>query len=396
MQKKHSLKSQHIATRLRQAGRDSSRWGGAVNPPLIRASTVLFESVQELQAAEAQPFDHFFYGRFGTPTHFALAEAMCDLAGAASCVFYPSGLAAAAGCLLSLLNAGEELLLVDCVYGPTRKLCQEELTRFGIRTRMIPATCGADIAEYIGPDTRAIYCESPGSLTMEMQDLPALCAVARQHDIPVLVDNTWATPLNARVLEMGASVDIQAATKYLGGHADMMMGLALCDERIGARIQSRSQSFGYCVSADDAWQCLRGLRTLDIRLQQHQQQAAGLKQWLRDQPEVQQILDPSDSQHPQHWLWQRDFQGGNGLFSVRLKKLSDAQLSTLVDQLEHFGLGYSWGGYESLCVPFDVSGSRAAGPFDGSSSYLRFHAGFEHLEDLLADLQQAFEKMRAL
>lgn len=395
MQNKDSSKTWAPASHLRHAGSDPARWGGAVNPPLLRASTVLFEDLASLKAASARPFDDFYYGRFGTPTHFALAEAMCEISGAAGCVFFPSGLAAAAGSLLSLVNAGDEVLLVDCVYGPTRKLCLNELARFGVSTRIIPATCGADVVNYISPKTRAIYCESPGSLSMEMQDLPALCEVARNKNIPVLVDNTWATPLHGPVLQMGASVDVQAATKYLGGHADLMLGMALCDESVLAQIQARTQTFGYCVSADEAWLCLRGLRSLDIRLQQHQGHAQILKDWLRQQPEVLAILDPADVAHPQHALWKRDYRGGNGLFSVRMQALTESQLATLVDSLQLFGLGYSWGGFESLCLPFDVSEEREDTGFSTPASYLRFHAGLESPDDLLSDLAQAFAAMRA-
>lgn len=381
-------------TLLRHAGNKPSRNGGAVNPPLVRASTVLFDNLEQLRSASAVPFEGFYYGRFGTPTHAALADALQQLSGAAGCVFYPSGLAATAGVLCSVLSAGDEVLLADCVYGPTRNFCLRELARMGISTRVFPATCGAQISDYIGPKTRAIYCESPGSLTMELQDLPALCAAARQQDVPVLVDNTWATPLHGRVLEMGASVDIQAGTKYLGGHSDLMLGVALCDEKLLQPVMRRSQSWGYCVSPDDAWLALRGLRSLDIRMREHAQCAQQLKHWLRQQPEVLRILDPADAQHPQHALWQRDFSGANGLFSVQMQPLDETALSALLDSLQLFGLGYSWGGYESLVLPFDVSSQRDDTQWSQPATWLRFHAGMEAPEDLLADLESGFSALR--
>lgn len=382
-----------MQTALRHAG---TRHEGAVNPPVVRASTVLFDSLDHLETATAHPFEGFYYGRFGTPTHAALNEALCALSGAAGTVFYPSGLAAIAGVLMSFLRAGDEVLVADCVYGPTRKFCDQQLTGLGIGVRYFPATGGAGIEALIGPDTRLIFCESPGSLGMELQDLPAICALAAARDIAVVVDNTWATPLNCRVLDMGVAVDIQAGTKYLAGHADAMIGMALCAPSVLERVRRVSQAYGYCVSPDDAWLTLRGLRTLDIRLRQHAAQADALITCLREQPEVLQIADPRQPDHPQHDLWVRDFSGGNGLFSVELRALERAELAALVDAFELFGLGYSWGGFESLCLPFTLSGARAAMNSEGGGTWLRFHAGLEDPRDLIADLQRGFEAMRRL
>lgn len=384
------------STLLKHTGKPSSPGAKPVNPPLVRASTVLFDSLQELHEASARPFQGLYYGRFGTPTHEALAHALNALSGAAGSVFYPSGLAAIAGTLLSLVEAGDEILVADCVYGPTRNFCTQDLARLGVRTRFFPATEGAQIAAQFSADTRLVFCESPGSLTMELQDLPAICAAANARDIPVLVDNTWATPLHAPVLAMGAAVDIQAGTKYLTGHADVMLGAALCRDDVLERVRRRSQSLGYCVSADDAYLALRGLRTLDVRLRTHAHNARVLKDWLRDQPEVRRILDPADPAHPQHALWQRDFSGANGLFSVEFEPLSPARLAAFADSLSLFGLGYSWGGYESLCLPFDVRGQREGTDWSDCGSCVRFHAGLEDPEDLLADLAHALAALRAV
>ncbi len=390
-----SKKTMDPATRLRHAGNDPTRNRGAVNPPLVRASTVLFDDLAHLRRASARPFDEFYYGRFGTPTHAALAEALLALSGAQGCVFFPSGLAAIAGVILHFVRAGDELLVADCVYGPTRGLCEQQLERLGVSVRYFDPAVGAGIGSLIGDSTRLIFCESPGSLSMDLQDLPAICSAASQRDVPVVVDNTWATPLHCSVLEHGAAVDIQAGTKYLGGHADLMLGVALCRDDVLPGLRRDAQALGYCVSADEAWLALRGLRSLDLRLRQHADNARVLKSWLGEQPEVRRILDPSWPQDPQHALWQRDFSGGNGLFSVELESLSERELAALIDNLNLFGLGYSWGGYESLCLPFSLS-QRQYGDWSDEATYLRFHAGLEAPADLLDDLAQGFAALRAL
>lgn len=385
-----------IATRLRHAGNEPARQSGAVNPPLVRASTVVFDSLDALEAATARPFDGFFYGRFGTPTHAALGEALNAISGAGGCVFYPSGLAAIAGVLLSFLHPGDELLLADCAYGPTRGFCQSQLAGLGIRTRLFPADAGGGIEELIGEATRLIFCESPGSLTMELQDLPAICAAAQRRGVPVVVDNTWATPLHCRVLDLGAAVDIQAATKYLAGHADLMLGAALCNAQVFEQVRRTAMNHGYCVSPDDAWQTLRGLRTLDLRLRQQAANARQVGDWLAAQPEVIRLLDPARPDHPQHALWRRDFTGANGLFSVEFRPLSRAQLAAFTDGLEFFGLGYSWGGYESLCLPFAPGGQRSLGDWSGRGTFVRLHIGLEDPRDLIADLAAGLARLRSV
>lgn len=386
-------KTRQTATRLRHAGNDPIRNRGAVNPPLVRASTVLFEDLAHLRRASARPFDEFYYGRFGTPTHEALDEALQAISGAAGSVFFPSGLAAIAGVILHFLRAGDEILIADCVYGPTRSLCDQQLQRLGIAVRYFDPAVGGGIAALISERTRLVFCESPGSLSMDLQDLPAICAAASARQVPVVVDNTWATPLQCPVLDYGAAVDIQAGTKYLGGHADLMLGVALCREDVLPGLRKDAQALGYCVSADEAWLALRGLRSLDLRLRQHVDNARQLKLWLSEQPEVRRILDPSWPQDPQHALWQRDFSGGNGLFSVELEPLDEPALGALIDHLALFGLGYSWGGYESLCLPFSLQ-ARQYGDWNQDASYLRFHAGLEAPEDLLADLECGFAALR--
>lgn len=385
---------QHLETRLRHAGSDPKAFHGAVNPPVFRASTVVFPDLASLREASDNPSEQFFYGRFGTPTHAALGTALNEMAGAAGTVFYPSGLAAIAGVMLSFLKPGDEVLVADCVYAPTRKFCRGVLREMGIHTRFFSATAGSDIRAEIRSQTRLIFCESPGSLTLELQDLPGIIGVAREFDVPVVVDNTWGTPWNCRVLDMGAVVDIQAATKYLAGHADLMLGAALCHPRYLEDVRRTARAYGYCVSPDDAWQTLRGLRTLDLRLRQHADNARQVGDWLATQPEVLRLLDPARRTHPQYAIWQRDFGGSNGLFSVELVPLSDAALSALVDGLELFGLGFSWGGYESLCLPFEPGEVRSHGQWDQRGRFVRLHIGLEKPEDLVADLQAGFARMR--
>ncbi len=381
-------------TRLTHAGSNPQAQNGAVNPPVVRASTVVFPDLASLRAAAAQPFAGFFYGRFGTPTHAALADALNAIAGGAGTVFYPSGLAAVAGVILSQVRAGERILVVDCVYQPTRKFCDSMLRDLGVDTQYFAPDIGADIAALIDDRTRMVFCESPGSLTMEVQDLPAIAQVTRARDVVLAVDNTWATPLHCPVLQLGADVDIQALTKYVGGHADLLSGAAICNKRAWARVQGTAVRLGHCCAADDAWLALRGLRTLGVRLRQHAHNAARLMDWLARQPEVRRILSPAWVDDPGHAMWQRDFRGGNGLFSVELEPQSPEALAAFADGLRYFGLGFSWGGFESLCLPFEPGPARTATDWSKPASYLRFHAGLEGAQDLLADLSAGFARMR--
>jgi cystathionine beta-lyase len=370
------------STRLIEGGRRKAWRGKLVNVPVERASTILFDDVAEMRDNVAG-LGTYRYGLQGTATHWALAEALTELEpGAEGTALYSSGLAAITTALLAVLSPGDELLVPDSVYGPTRKFCDTFLKRFGVATRYYdPLT----IPE-IGNRSRAILLESPGSLTMEVQDVPAICAAARERDVVTLIDNTWATPLLFPAIAAGVDISILAATKYVGGHADVMLGSVTATAKHFRTIQTLGWDLGHAVSPDDAWLGSRGLRTMGIRLAQHEQSALRIANWLKQRPEVGRVLHPGLPDCPGHEFWKRNFKGSSGLFSFELKDADDARRAAFIDRLELFGLGYSWGGYESLAMPVDPvrTVSRAPAP-----NLVRLHVGLEDPGDLIADLEQA-------
>ena len=370
------------STRLIEGGRRKAWRGKLVNVPVERASTILFDDVAEMRDNFAG-LGTYRYGLQGTATHWALAEALTELEpGAEGTALYSSGLAAITTALLAVLSPGDELLVPDSVYGPTRKFCDIFLKRFGVATRYYdPLT----IPE-IGNRSRAILLESPGSLTMEVQDVPAICAAARERDVVTLIDNTWATPLLFPAIDAGVDISILAATKYVGGHADVMLGSVTATAKHFRTIQTLGWDLGHAVSPDDAWLGSRGLRTMGIRLAQHEQSALRIANWLKQRPEVGRVLHPGLPDCPGHEFWKRNFKGSSGLFSFELKDADDARRAAFIDRLELFGLGYSWGGYESLAMPVDPvrTVSRAPAP-----NLVRLHVGLEDPGDLIADLEQA-------
>jgi cystathionine beta-lyase len=370
------------STRLIEGGRRKAWRGKLVNVPVERASTILFDDVAEMRDNFAG-LGTYRYGLQGTATHWALAEALTELEpGAEGTALYSSGLAAITTALLAVLSPGDELLVPDSVYGPTRKFCDTFLKRFGVATRYYdPLT----IPE-IGNRSRAILLESPGSLTMEVQDVPAICAAARERDVVTLIDNTWATPLLFPAIDAGVDISILAATKYVGGHADVMLGSVTATAKHFRTIQTLGWDLGHAVSPDDAWLGSRGLRTMGVRLAQHEQSALRIANWLKQRPEVGRVLHPALPDCPGHEFWKRDFKGSSGLFSFELKDADDARRAAFIDRLELFGLGYSWGGYESLAMPVDPvrTVSRAPAP-----NLVRLHVGLEDPGDLIADLEQA-------
>ena len=352
-----------------------------VNPPVERASTILFDTVADLDAS-SPALGEYHYGMQGTATHWALSEALSELEpGAAGTVLYPSGLAAITGPLLSLLCSGDELLVTDSVYGPTRKFCDTVLKRLGVSTRYYDPLTGSGIVELIGDRTRAILLESPGSQTMEVQDVAAICAAARERGIVTLLDNTWATPLFFPALAAGVDISVVAATKYVGGHADVMIGAATATEQYFGRLQRTAWDLGFAVSADDAWLASRGLRTMAVRLKQHESSALKVAQWLEQQPRVGRVLHPALPDCPGHDIWKRDFKGSSGLFAFEL----DGDVADFVDGLRLFGIGYSWGGFESLALP--VSPTRTVGI--APANLVRLHIGLEDVDDLIEDLAQS-------
>jgi cystathionine beta-lyase len=375
--------SRRPATILVEGGRRKEWRRRLVNPPVERASTILFDSVAELERARPQ-LGEYNYGLQGTATHWALSEALTELEpGAAGTALYSSGLAAITSALLSVLSAGDELLVTDSVYGPTRKFCDSVLKRLGVSTRYYDPLFGSSIAGAIGDRTRAILLESPASQTMEIQDVPAICGVARERGIVTLIDNTWATPLFFQAIAAGVDISILAGTKYVGGHADVMVGTATATEEHFERLQRTSWDLGHALSPDDAWLASRGLRTMAVRLRQHEASALKIAQWLKEQPTVGAVLHPALPDCPGHEIWKRDFKGSSGLFAFELK--GDA--AAFVDRLQLFGIGYSWGGYESLALPVRPFRSVSKPP---AENLVRLHIGLEDPDDLIDDLAQSF------
>ena len=379
-----SKKEKGAATVLVEGGRRKEWRGRLVNPPVERASTILFETVADLDGSRPG-LGEYRYGLQGTATQWALAEALTELEpGAGGTALYSTGLAAITASLMAVLSAGDELLVTDAVYGPTRKFCDTALKRFGVATRYFDPLAGSQIREVFGQKTRAILLESPGSQTMEVQDIPAICAAARERGIVTLLDNTWATPLFFPAIAAGVDISVIAGTKYVGGHADVMLGAATATPEHYDRLQHVSWDLGHSLSPDDAFLGSRGLRTMAVRLRQHEESALQVARWLKEQPQVGRVLHPALPDCPGHELWKRDFKGSSGLFSFELK--SGGRVS-FVESLKHFGIGYSWGGYESLVLPVDPVRSVSQPP---APDLVRLHIGLEDPDDLIADLAQAF------
>ena len=376
-------------TKLVYGGRRKEWAGRAVNVPVHRSSTILFDSAEQLASAEPG-FGVPYYSLHGTPSQWSLAEALTALEpGAAGTMLYPTGLAAITAGLLSALSAGDELLVTDTVYRPTRFFCERQLKRWGITTRYYDPMIGAGIADLCTEKTKAILLESPGSLTMEVQDVPAICTVARERGIVTLLDNTWATPLLFPAIAAGVDMTMLAVTKYVGGHADVMLGAVTANDTTFAKLQRTSWDLGHFASPDDCYLALRGLRTLGVRLKRHEESALKVATWLKSQPQVARILHPAFDDCPGHDLWKRDFSGSTGLFSVVLNGGTKADRAAVIDRLKLFGIGFSWGGYESLAATGDWEKVRTATKPRFEGPILRLHVGLEDPDDLIADLAQA-------
>jgi len=377
-------------TRLVQAGRDPSEHHGFVNTPIYRGSTVLFPSTEDIQNRRGR----YVYGTAGTPTTEPLERAWTELTGAAGTVLAPSGLAAVSLALLSCLKSGDHLLMTDSVYRPTRVFCDTVLKRFGVETTYYDPLVGAGIAALLRPNTAAVFTEAPGSQTFEMQDVPAIAEAAHAHGAVVLMDNTWATPLFFAPHERGVDLAIEAGTKYLSGGSDLLLGLVSANERCWRRLRATFDSMAACAGPEDVFLALRGLRTLSLRLKEHERQALDLARWLAARPEVDRVLHPALESDPGYSIWRRDFKGSTGLFSVVLKPAPDDAVAAMLDGLELFGMGFSWGGFESLVIPFDCATYRSATEWRPAGPALRFHVGFEDLDDLKADLDAGFARLR--
>ncbi len=381
-----STKHDKPDTVIVSAGRMSNSHFGAVNTPVYRASTILFPDVASL-APGKQPYT---YGRRGTPTSHSLEDAIGALEGGAQVVLVPSGLNAATTAILSVVSSGDHMLVTDSVYGPTRHFCDTTLKRLGVETRYYAPN--ADIAPLLKPNTKVVVCESPGSLTFEIQDIPAIAKAAHAHGASVLMDNTWATPLLFDAHGHGVDLSIQAGTKYLGGHADVTIGYVSANQSHAARLKETHGNMGLAASGDDCFLALRGLRTMAVRLKRHQETATKLAKWLGARPEVARILYPALPGDPGHALWKRDFKGACGLFGFELKPVSEAAVAAFVDGMQHFGIGYSWGGFESLILPSHIH--RATASFDAKGPVIRIHAGLEDADDLIADLELGLARLK--
>jgi cystathionine beta-lyase len=384
-------------TQLCRLGRNPAAHHGIVNPPVYHASTILFESLEAAAQARRDPMakGRSTYGRTGTPTTFALEEAVAELEGGYGAVATPGGLAAIAGALLTYVAQGDHILVSDSAYLPTRRLCEDLLARMGVETTCYDPCIGDGIADLMRPNTKLVFLESPGSHTFEMQDVPAIAGAARAAGVVSIIDNTWATPLFFRPLDHGVDVSLHAATKYLCGHSDVMMGIIVAGKEHYHRIRRTVAMLGYSAGPDDVYLTLRGLRTLSVRLHRHQETGLRLARWLQARPEVARVLHPGLPDDPGHTLWRRDFGGASGLFGVVLKPASQEAIAAMVDGLALFGIGASWGGFESLILQSQNSVVRTATEWPEAPYMLRLHAGLEDPEDLIADLEAGFDRLTA-
>ncbi len=384
----------HLETRTKlvHAGRRPSEQYGFINTPIYRGSTVLFPTYADLLARNAR----FPYGTVGTPTTEALETAWTEICDAAGTVLAPSGLAAISLALLTAAGSGDHILVTNSVYRPTRIFCDGVLKRLGIETTYYDPCIGAGIETLVRPNTRAIFLETPGSQSFEIQDVPAIAAVAATVGITTILDNTWATPLFFPPHAYGIDMAVEAGTKYLSGHSDLLLGLVSANERWFKRLRATFDAFAMCPGPEDVFLALRGLRSMELRLREAERQGLTMAEWLARRPEVANVLHPALPTCPGHAIWKRDFRGASGLFSVLLAPCSQNALAAFLDGLELFGMGYSWGGYESLVVPFDCRAYRTATVFNSPGPALRFSIGLEDTTDLKADLEAGFARMRGL
>ncbi len=389
--KKTTDKAKHVATRVAHAGRDPAQNFGFVNTPVYRGSTVVFPTLDALRTRN-QPFT---YGRRGTPTTLALEQSICNLEGGELTILTGSGLQAVTTAILAFVKSGDNILMTDSVYQPTRAFCDHMLKALGVTTTYYDPMISAGIADLIDEKTALIFTESPGSQTFEVQDIPAIAKVAAARDVWMLMDNTWASPVYFDAIGNGVDVSIQSATKYIVGHADAMLGAVTANEKAAKFINRAKESLGTSPGSEETYLAQRGLRTLDVRLERHYRSGIEMANWLASREEVATVLHPALAGCPGHELWKRDFKGASGLFSIVLKPAPEKSLAALVDDLELFGMGYSWGGYESLILPFDPRSSRTATSWTAEGPALRLHIGLEHVDDLKADLDAGFARYNA-
>ena len=388
--KNKNLKAETLLSVL---GRDAAAHSGVVNVPVYHASTILYPSVAALRKAGKREFGQVFYGRHGTPTTFALQDTVARVEGGWRSFAFGSGKAAVLAALLAFLDSGDHLLMVDSAYSPSRHLAKGLLQRLGVTHTLYDPLIGAGIQELMQPNTRVVFTESPGSITFEMQDLPAISKVAHAAGARVIMDNTWASPLLCNPFALGADVSVQAATKYIVGHSDAMLGMVTVNRKSYAPVKAAFEDLGACAGPDDCYLALRGMRTLAVRLAQQGKTGLRLAKWLAARPEVARVLHPALPGDPGYKIWRRDFSGASGLFGVVLNPAPEKAVAAMLDGLELFGIGYSWGGYESLAIPTFPHKIRETRAWDPAYPCLRFHAGLEHPDDLIADLEKGFARL---
>ncbi len=385
-------------TKVIRAGYDKTRNAGIVNTPVYHASTVVFENVEAMNDADERGFKRrenvMYYGRCGTPTHWTLEEAITDLAGGAGTVLAPSGLGACVLAILGSVKAGDHILVADSVYSPTRSSCTGFLKSFGVETTFYDPLIGAGISDLMKPNTTLVYCESPGTHTFEVQDLPAIADAAHTRGAKVAVDNTWASPFFCQPISLGADISIEAATKYIVGHSDAGVGAVTCTDEVLPRMQRAYSSLGLAIATDEIYLATRGLRTLSVRLRQHEKNALKVAEWLQAQPDIKRVLYPPLRDDPGHDLWARDFSGGSGLMSIVFDRSTTEATTALIDGMKLFVIGYSWGGFESLIVPSTPSSSRTATKWTEPEPGIRLHVGLEDVDDLIADLDEGLTRFR--
>ncbi|MDI6026364.1 cystathionine beta-lyase [Corticibacterium sp. UT-5YL-CI-8] len=380
-----------VNSKLAHTGNKPDEFFGFVNPPVVHASTVLFPNA----ATMASRSQKYVYGTRGTPTTDALATAIDALEGSAGTIIVPSGLAAVTIPLLAFLSSGDHVLIVDSVYSPTRNFANTMLKRLGVEVEYYEPLIGAGIADLIKPNTKVVFTESPGSNTFEMQDIPAIADAAHKAGAVVMMDNTWATPIYFKPLDYGVDISIHAATKYPAGHSDVLLGTVSANKQHWPKLHETFITLGCCAAPDDVYQVLRGLRTMGVRLEHHQKSTLEIARWLETQPSVSRVLHPALESHPGHALWKRDFSGSSGIFSIVMKGGGKAKAHAFLDALEIFGLGYSWGGYESLAVHVNIDDRIVAnGPYEGP--ILRLQIGLEDVEDLKEDVAAALAAAEAV
>ena len=390
-QNKSNKNTPSLETIVTHAGRKPEQHWGYVNTPVYRGSTIVFPTLDALESTEPR----FDYGRTGNPSSAAVEDLVSELEGAAGTVLAPSGLSAISLALMTVLNSGDDVLITDSAYQPTRRVSDGVLTRMGISVRYFDPRAGASLKNLLTDKTRAIFVESPGSLTFEVQDLPAITELARARDIAVIVDNSWATPIFYNPLALGADIVVHAGTKMFVGHSDAMFGTASANERWAKDLKNTHRMLGLCASPDDCFLAARGLRTLALRMKEHNERSTALALWLEGQAGVRKVIHPALQSHPDHALFQRDFRGAGSVFSILLEAKPRAALAAMVDGFELFGMGWSWGGYESLCLPIHPEKTRTATAWGEPGPMLRIHTGLEGLDDLKADLAQGLERYRA-